>query len=380
MLEALQKFFRSCLGQRRPRFSYLQVEVTTRCNLPGCRMCPRSAYHDRWQTRDLAWPTFNRFLPLLSRCDQVHLSGWGEPLLHPRLWEMARLARTQGCKVSLTTNAMGLTAAVRAQALEHLDMVAISLDGARAATYESLRPGADFYRVTRQIAALCRGKQSLGTSRPEIVLLFMKMRPNLAELPEFLELAASLGVDRVNATNLDYIPAPAMESLSLIAPGPPAPAIEAVLQQAEEKAAALGLAYRNFPLQPTLDLLVCDADPLHNAFVTVSGDLAPCVYLGLPVTGVFSRHYFGQAYPACNYSYGNLEIADFPELCRQSAYRQFVRYFQNRASGLQNMLGELGRPAPPLTSPQTARQPPPGVESHYSWPPACQGCYKMLGI
>ena len=48
-----------------------------------------------------------------------------------------------------------------------------------------------------------------------MVLLFLKMRPNLAELPEFLKLAASLGVDRVNAPNLDFIPAPEMEPLSL---------------------------------------------------------------------------------------------------------------------------------------------------------------------
>jgi hypothetical protein len=93
---------------------------------------------------------------------------------------LARVARSQGCTVSLTTNGMNLTAAVQRQILEHLDMVAVSLDGARAETFERLRPGADFQQVTQQVAALCARKRSLKRPRPEVALLFMKMRPNVA--------------------------------------------------------------------------------------------------------------------------------------------------------------------------------------------------------
>jgi MoaA/NifB/PqqE/SkfB family radical SAM enzyme len=47
---------------------------------------------------------------------------------------MARAVRAQGLKVSLTTNGFWLNERVQMRVLEHFDMVAISLDGARAET------------------------------------------------------------------------------------------------------------------------------------------------------------------------------------------------------------------------------------------------------
>ncbi|RLA90147.1 MAG: hypothetical protein DRG58_02925 [Deltaproteobacteria bacterium] len=380
MINWFREFWQGLVGRQPLHLDYLQVEVTTRCNLTGCRMCPRSAYPDQWQSQDLSWENFELLLPTLARFKQVHLSGWGEPLVHPRIWEMAKAARGQGCKVSLTTNGLGLTAAVHSQVLENLDMVAISVDGAQAATYEKLRAGADFNRLIRQIAALCARRQELGTRLPEVVLLFMKMRPNLGELPEFIELAASLGVDRVNATNLDFIPVPEMEPLAVVSCGALAPEAEAILQHAEYKARGLGLPFRNFPLRPTSDLLVCDANPLKNAFVTAFGDFCPCVNLGLPVRGGFTRQFFGQSVPAHNYFYGNIQNGSFLDHCGQPAYRKFIGYFRNRVGRMHSLLTDLVQhgtvtPRPRPSSPSAS-----GSEPHYPWPPACQGCLKTLGF
>ena len=250
MIRSLKDFFRGLWVSKPPRFQHLQVEVTTRCDLPGCLMCPRRAWPERWLNHDLSWQNFERLIPALKLFTHVHLSGWGEPLLHPRLWDMAQAARSQGCTVSLTTNGMNLTEAMQVQVLEHLDMVAVSLDGARAETFERLRPGADFQRVTQQVAALCSRKRSLGRQRPEVVLLFMKMRPNVAELPDLLQLAAELGVDRVNATNLDFIAAPAMEGLTLVSSGPD-PEITAIFEQAQRQAEKSSLPFRNVGLTPS---------------------------------------------------------------------------------------------------------------------------------
>lgn len=370
-LEYCQKVW----GLEAPRWQYLQVEVTTRCNLPGCIMCPRTAWPGRWQAQDLTWETFEALLPSLKFFSHVHLSGWGEPLLHPRLWDMARALLAQGLKVSLTTNGLGLNDEVQTRVLEHLDMVAISLDGARADTYESIRPGADFNRVVRQIAALCSRKRFLGLERPEVVLLFLKMRPNLAELPEFLRLAASLGVDRVNAPNLDFIPVPEMEPLSLLSPGPPDPEAEAIQREAEAEAAALKMPFRNFSLSPKFDLRVCDANPLRNAFLTVSGNVAPCVYLGLPVAGPFMRCYFNKSYQASNYSYGNVREHGLLKLSQQPAYLNFIDYFRGPAAifSLLQPVRDDDRSAAEIKG----ARPAPVISGR--WPPSCQGCLKSLG-
>jgi MoaA/NifB/PqqE/SkfB family radical SAM enzyme len=379
MLAPIKNFLKYCQrvwGLEALRWHYLQVEVTTRCNLPGCIMCPRTAWPERWQPRDLAWETFEALRPSLQFFSHVHLSGWGEPLLHPRLWDMARALRAQGLKVSLTTNGLGLNEEVQTQVLEHLDMVAISLDGARAETYERVRPGADFHRLVQQVAALCSRKRSLGLERPEVVLLFLKMRPNLAELPEFLRLAASLGVDRVNAPNLDFIPAPEMEPLSLLTLGPPDPEIEAFQREAAAEAEALKMPFRTLSLSPHFDLRVCDANPLRHAFVTVSGEVAPCVYLGLPVAGPSTRRYFNQSYQTDNYSYGNVRERSMVKLSRQPAYLNFIDHFRGPAEIFALLQPLRDDDRSPVELKGKAGVPP--ISGR--WPPSCRGCLKSLGF
>jgi MoaA/NifB/PqqE/SkfB family radical SAM enzyme len=372
-------FFEYCQkvwGLEAPRWHHLQVEVTTRCNLPGCLMCPRTAWPERWQAQDLSWETFEALIPSLRFFSHVHLSGWGEPLLHPRLWDMVRAVRGQGLKVGLTTNGLGLNEEVQMRALEHLDMVAISLDGARAETYEKLRPGADFHRLVQQVAALCSRKRSLGLERPEVVLLFLKLRPNLAELPEFIRLAASLEVDRVNAPNLDFIPVPEMEPLSLLTSGSPDPEIEALQREAEAEAEVLKMPFRNFSLSPNFDLRVCDANPLRNTFVTVSGEVAPCVYLGLPVAGRFTRRYFNKSYQTGNYSYGNVRERGLLKLSQQPAYLNFIDYFRG-PSAIFSLLQPV---RDDNRSPAELKEPRQASASFGRWPPSCQGCLKSLGF
>ncbi|MCX5893668.1 MAG: radical SAM/SPASM domain-containing protein [Deltaproteobacteria bacterium] len=353
--------------------------MTTRCDLPGCLMCPRSAWPERWLHQDLSWQNFERLIPALKFFKHIHLSGWGEPLLHPHLWDMAQAARSQGCTVSLTTNGMNLTEAMQVQVLKHLDMVAVSLDGARAETFERLRPGADFQRVTQQIAALCSRKRTLGTQRPEVVLLFMKMRPNVAELPDFLRLAAALGVDRVNATNLDFIAAPAMEGLTLV-PSAPDPEIAAIFEQTQRQAEKFCLPFRNVGSTPVSDLIVCDANPLKNIFVTAAGDLSPCVYLGLPVAGTFSRHFFQKSYSAQNYCYGNTIAQEFSEILHQPSYQEFTAFFHNRVSTSSRLMDNLvPNPQAPIRQDGGGKNPP-IAEPLLPLPQACQGCYKSLGF
>src|SRR5512134_3536072 len=89
------------------QFEAFQIEVTSRCTL-RCRMCPRAALEDSWPELDLSWEAFQGIARAFPEVQHVHLQGWGEPLLHPRLFEMIALAKRAGCRVGLTTNGMGL--------------------------------------------------------------------------------------------------------------------------------------------------------------------------------------------------------------------------------------------------------------------------------
>src|SRR5574341_107478 len=68
-------------------FEAFQIEVTSRCTL-RCVMCPRAALENEWPALDLSWEAFQRAARAFRHAKFVHLQGWGEPLLHPRLLDM----------------------------------------------------------------------------------------------------------------------------------------------------------------------------------------------------------------------------------------------------------------------------------------------------
>ena len=110
--------------------------------------------------------------------------------------------------------------------------------------------------------------------------------------------------------------------------------------------------------------------------MTVSGEVAPCVYLGLPVAGPFTRRYLNQSYQAGNYSYGNVREHDIFKLSRQPAYLNFIDYFRGPAAifALLQPVRDDDRSGAELKG---AR---PAAAISGRWPPSCQGCLKNLGL
>lgn len=115
-----------------PTWDWIQVEVTTRCNAL-CSYCPRTLYGRSWPQRDLPIDIYQRLAPDLFRASHVHLQGWGEPLLHPQLFQMAQLARNAGCQVGTTTNGTLLDPDMAQRLVDTgFNIVAFSIDfGAR---------------------------------------------------------------------------------------------------------------------------------------------------------------------------------------------------------------------------------------------------------
>ena len=87
-------------------YRLFQIEPTMRCNLQ-CVMCP---WHDmRSSQADMTWETYLKIAQSFKAVKEVDLSGGGEPLMHPRLLEMAAMAKESGCKAGFSTNATLLT-------------------------------------------------------------------------------------------------------------------------------------------------------------------------------------------------------------------------------------------------------------------------------
>ncbi|HHY93548.1 MAG TPA: radical SAM protein, partial [Firmicutes bacterium] len=259
----------------------VQVEVTSACQA-RCTFCARTILADRWINAHLSWEAFSALLPYVAHMEQVHLQGWGEPLLHPRLWDMTATLKQAGCRVSLTTNGMLLDeVAIREACRLGLDLVAVSVAGARSTTNDSLRVGAPLEHTTAHVSHLCAQDP-----RPKVVLIMQLMRPNLPELPELVRLAKELGADEVVAAHLDYVPSPEVDALRVFGREPD-PLISELATEAERRGKELGVAVHVFGWTLRDEVMVCAADPIHNLWIAVDGQAAPCPYLALPCRDSF---------------------------------------------------------------------------------------------
>jgi radical SAM protein with 4Fe4S-binding SPASM domain len=133
----------------------------------------------------------------------LQLQGLGEPMMHPRFFDMVEYAVARGIKVGTNTNLtlLGDRRAERCVTSGLADLHA-SLDGATAPTYERIRVRAYFDRVLANLRGLLDARRRLGSATPHVRIVCVAMRQNLAELPDLVRLAHSLGIAEVFVQHL----------------------------------------------------------------------------------------------------------------------------------------------------------------------------------
>ncbi|MEV7523960.1 pyrroloquinoline quinone biosynthesis protein PqqE [Streptomyces sp. NPDC091371] len=128
---------------------------------------------------------------------QVHLSG-GEPLARPDLPELVSHVSGLGCYVNLVTSGLGLTEARLADLVERgLDNVQLSVQGADAARADLLA-GARAHHHKIAAARLIRA-QGLPLTVNAVL-----HRANHDQLAGLIELAETMGADRLELANTQY--------------------------------------------------------------------------------------------------------------------------------------------------------------------------------
>jgi MoaA/NifB/PqqE/SkfB family radical SAM enzyme len=350
-------------GRHRP-FQVAQIEVTSRC-FTGCIFCPQNELRSSWVQGDLPLDLYQEcIVPSLKEFDLVYLQGWGEPMLHPQLWEMLALAKGQGCRTGFTTNG-GLLGGQQAQRLVEgeVDLLSISLAGAGAHQHQAMRKNSQWDRLLANIQGLVDLKARAGAQSPWLELHFLMTRSNLHDLPEMVRLSARLGANEVAATNLTYSPTLALDEERVFGLSPLPEHLD-ILAEAQQAAAAAGIPLRVYPLQMEDQVLTCDARPDESIFINHQGECAPCVYLGLSVEGDIPRTFMGQAHPCLPVSFGNVR-AGLEQALHSTTRRDFVKTFQRRdiardpLAAFSALSGQVDVPPPPAP---------------------CRQCYKMYGV
>lgn len=126
----------------------MDYEVVSRCNF-RCKMCRVSEWKDGKRTEDMSYEDFSASLDELLGLFEIKLQGAGEPLLHPRIFDMIALAAEKDIWTRLSING----------SLLHLDdnykklidanpgEIQVSFDAATKEVFESIRRGANFEKI-----------------------------------------------------------------------------------------------------------------------------------------------------------------------------------------------------------------------------------------
>jgi len=198
-LAALRQSFRAGREEAPGPPAVLYLEATAICNL-RCPMCPTiiGLPRDPYRTRVFDLDLLPKIEPALPFVRRVFLSGGGEPLLHPRLFDIVRALKRHDLEIHFNSNAT-LMDQERARLIldTGVDTISFSIDGATPETYARIRVGGNLDAVCENILFLAAEKKARGSRTPFLNMQFTAQRENLAEIPEAVRLAAGLGINHL---------------------------------------------------------------------------------------------------------------------------------------------------------------------------------------
>ena len=206
-LEALAKH-RDAL-RLSPHLRWLFFEITDRCNL-SCRHCGSGCTAEG---RELTPEDVERTLASIrTERPAVCLTG-GEPMLHPRFFEIAARVRDKGFPWGMTTNATLIDEAAAGKLRQAgMATVSVSLDGMEAA-HDALRRRKGAWRLA------LRGLMALRDAgfRPQVTTVVH--RENFGDLEPLCALLCELGITGWRPINVEPIGRACESDDLLLTPG-----------------------------------------------------------------------------------------------------------------------------------------------------------------
>lgn len=214
---------------------WMHMEATSNCNLDCCFCIPKEQRPTfRKPPHFLPYALYEKIIGGIRDADMtvkwMYFSGRGEPTLHPRIWDMVALAKSElGTDFLVNTN--GNAKYHDAIVDSGLDKIKIAIDGTDQATYATYRRGGTLDNLLALTRGISERKAKTGSKTPKIIWQYILFKHNdsAAELETIQNMALDLGVDELlfkstfssdfSGTSLDDVPRihPGLRTLDLIA-------------------------------------------------------------------------------------------------------------------------------------------------------------------
>ena len=178
----------------RPR--QVQIEITNRCNM-DCPMCQREDLDI--ELEHMSWSHFTKVVDKLNHRENITLTGWGEPFIHPRVFNMIAYCKDRGHRVMITSNGLFTKPSMVDEILNSdLDSVTFSIDSVNG--NETVVEGHTSNKVYDNIEAVTKGRKPGGLGVRLQATLHKDCENDLYDVIRY---GARIGCDIVNIGRLD---------------------------------------------------------------------------------------------------------------------------------------------------------------------------------
>ena len=315
-----------------PKSLAFNLEPTFRCNLL-CEMCPRFSSVD--PHLDMSLETYSRIEESFHLAHTVDFTGWGEPMLHPHIFEMICKAHDQGCVVTMTSNGTILNSRNNLKMIKAgMNRLTVSIDGVQAKTFEAIRPGASFERVTANLKDLSMQIER-NSSDLQLGVAFTIQEANARELPMLVSWASNVGAKVIHLKHLNVVSTEEDWSRSYLKHALSSHQgsrqimanVENCMDQVRkdaEKADMEVLIHSEFPMDSKMIPRHCLAAPLEAVYFSHEGRVAPCCFFGHTVSNYFEN----VQYPPSSLFFGDIREQSFLEIWDSNSFLNFRRGFE----------------------------------------------------
>lgn len=181
----------------------LYIEPTNACNL-DCATCFRQGWDEPiGRMSEASFAAILAGLKTLDELPMVYFGGIGEPLSHRQTANWVARAHALGARTELITNGMLLNERMARDLIDAgLDLLWVSIDGARPESYADVRLGAELEHVVANVARFSKMRKGGHHPPTELGIAFVAMKRNIGDLPDVLRLGLKLGVKQFSVSNV----------------------------------------------------------------------------------------------------------------------------------------------------------------------------------
>jgi MoaA/NifB/PqqE/SkfB family radical SAM enzyme len=190
------------------------------------------------------------------------------------------------------------------------------------------RKGTDFDTILKNVKKIKEAKDYLQKDKPNIHIAYLLLKSRLNDLEHLSDALGDCGVSQIVVSTLDFVPDRELEK-EVIRPenlseyNELRPRLESIAAELNQ----FGIRLHYHLRHPTERQKVCTENIERSFYVSAGGDVSPCVFSGLPISG--AEYYVkGNSKAYQPLIFGNINEKSIARIWFQKDYEAFRESFE----------------------------------------------------